>query len=200
MGLKLTAIILLLQMIAVHPVFSQVDVIYNPGTSLIEPDSLDENDTIIVKNGFLSLFEGKPGKAALYSLLVPGGGQLYNRKYWKVPLALAIDGGLIYNIYFQNQQYNKFQDAYILALQQGEPGSTVNSLREQRNFYRKWREYSWVFFIAGHMFTALDAYVDRHLLEFDIREDIGFSGKAMSTIPLQGSVTLHIPLHYFSGK
>jgi len=200
LGLKTTAVILLLQYLTIHQIYSQVDVIYNPGTSLIEPDSLDENDTIIVKNGFISLFEGKPGKAALYSLIIPGGGQLYNRKYWKVPLALAIDGGLVYNIYFQNQQYRRYQDAYILALQQGEPSTTVNSLREQRNFYRKWREYSWVFFIAGHMFTALDAYVDRHLLEFDIREDVGFYEKGNPGFPLQGSLTLHIPLNYLSKK
>ncbi len=197
---KLTVIVIMMQFVIVKQVYGQVDVIYNPGTSLIEPDSLDENDTIIIKNGFISLFEGKPGRAALYALLIPGGGQMYNKKYWKIPLAIAIDGGLIYNIYFQNQQYRKYQDAYVLALQRGEPPTSVNNLREQRNFYRKWREYSWVFFFAGHMFTALDAYVDRHLLEFDIKEDIGFLGKGITTIPIQGSITLHIPLHHFSKK
>jgi hypothetical protein len=197
---KLTITVIIVQFFFVNQVNCQVDVIYNPGTSLIEPDSLDENDTIIIKNGFISLFEGKPGRAALYGLLIPGGGQMYNKKYWKIPLAIAIDGGLVYNIYFQNQQYRKYQDAYILALQRGEPSTSINNLREQRNFFRKWREYSWVFFFAGHMFTALDAYVDRHLLEFDIKEDVGFSGNGIKNIPIQGSITLYIPLNHFTKK
>jgi hypothetical protein len=59
-----------------------------------EPDtSFNEADTIINKGGFFSIFKGKPGKAALYSLIIPGGGQIYNKKWWKVPLALGIDVG-----------------------------------------------------------------------------------------------------------
>ncbi|MFZ1749121.1 MAG: DUF5683 domain-containing protein [Saprospiraceae bacterium] len=145
--------------------------IYNQNNTQIDTSS-NEGDSIIQKNGFFSLFKGKPGRAALYSLIIPGGGQVYNKKWWKVPLALGVDGGLTYVLISNRNSYKTSQAAYIEALAQDPVPPQVNTLKEQRNFYRKWSEYAWIWLIAGHLFTVVDAYVDRHLIDFDVSQDI----------------------------
>lgn len=150
--------------------FSQI---LSPGiqNDITQDTAVNEADTIISKGGFLTLFEGKPGRAALYGLIIPSGGQIYNRKWWKVPLALSIDAGLTYVLVTNRSNYKRAQAEYTAAL--ANPlQEDLGRLREVRNFYRKWSEYSWIWLIGGHMITVLDAYVDRHLMDFDISEDI----------------------------
>ena len=133
--------------------------------------TFNEADTIINKGGFFSIFKGKPGKAALFSLLIPAGGQIYNKKWWKVPIALGIDGGLAYVLITNRSNYNRSQTAYENAL--ANPGSeNVSSLKQQRDFYRKWSEYSWIWLLGGHVLTVADAFVDRHLMDFDVSDDL----------------------------
>lgn len=140
-------------------------------TNDTQQDSLTAEDSVIVKNAFFKLFKGKPGRAALYSLVIPGGGQLYNKKYWKVPLAWSIDGALGYYLWSQNSQYNFYNKRYQNALITGDI-QAANLNREQRNIYRRSREFAWMYMILGHLLVSMDAYVDRHLLEFDISPDI----------------------------
>jgi hypothetical protein len=132
-----------------------------------------ENDTIINKNGFFSLFKGKPGRAAFYSLVIPSGGQIYNKRWWKVPLALGIDGGLTYVLINNRKLYGEAQDLYEKALTEKDP--LASRYKDQRDYYRKWSEYAWVWLVAGHLMTVIDAYVDRHLMDFDISPDLSFS-------------------------
>lgn len=137
--------------------------------------TIDENDTTIVKNGFLSLFKGKPGKAALYSLLIPSGGQIYNKRWWKVPLALGIDGGLTYVLIHNRSLYKETKLLYESELKAHPDASNTKFLKEKRDYYRKWSEYAWLWLIGGHLMTVIDAYVDRHLMDFDISPDLSFT-------------------------
>ncbi|HMT52404.1 MAG TPA: DUF5683 domain-containing protein [Saprospiraceae bacterium] len=137
--------------------------------------TIDENDTTIVKNGFLSLFKGKPGKAALYSLLIPSGGQIYNKRWWKVPLALGIDGGLTYVLIHNRSLYKETKLLYESELKVRPDASNTKFLKEKRDYYRKWSEYAWLWLIGGHLMTVIDAYVDRHLMDFDISPDLSFT-------------------------
>lgn len=171
--LKIKLYFLLLTLCFAASITAQVDVIYDPNSQFNIPDSVADNDTIINKNAFFSLFKGKPGRAAFYSLVIPSGGQVYNRKWWKVPIALGIDGALIYNVVYQNNQYRFYQDAYLTALVTKDPNTNI--LKADRDAFRKSKEYSWVYLVVGHLFTVIDAYVDRHLIEFDISDDISFS-------------------------
>lgn len=145
-----------------------------PGQTIVLPTDTtgSDADTAIVKNGFLSLFKGKPGKAALYGLLIPSGGQVYNRKWWKVPLALGVDGGLVYALITNRKNFRVTQTDYLSALQMNPVPGNIGQLKERRDYYRKWSEYSWVWLIAGHLLTVVDAYVDRHLMDFDISPDL----------------------------
>lgn len=147
----------------------------DPFQNISQADSTaNEGDTIINKNGFFSLFKGKPGKAALLSLLIPSGGQIYNKKWWKVPLALGIDAGLTYTLISNRKNYSLAQSEYEFALTQpGQP--SISTIRQKRDFYRKWSEYSWIWLIAGHLLTVVDAYVDRHLMDFDVSDDLTLS-------------------------
>ncbi|MCZ2101456.1 MAG: DUF5683 domain-containing protein [Chitinophagales bacterium] len=139
---------------------------------LIDTSAYNENDTIINKNGFFSLFKGKPGRAALYSLVIPSGGQIYNKKWWKVPLALGIDGSLTYVLIFNRNQYKQSNKKYLEYLALEDP--LANRYKQQRDYYRKWSEYSWLWLIGGHLITVVDAFVDRHLMDFDISPDLSF--------------------------
>lgn len=153
-------------------------------------DTLSAKDSVIVKNAFFQLFKGKPGKAALYSLLIPSGGQWYNRKYWKVPLALGIDGGLGYNVWYQTSQYNRYQKLYLQALSNGD--NNLLTYKANRDSFRKAKEFSWLYLLLGHIITTMDAYVDRHLMDFDVSPDI-----SLHSFPFGNTIAfgVNIPIH-----
>jgi len=142
-------------------------------TSLTVIDTLaEEQDTII---GFFNIFKGEPGRAALYSLIVPGGGQIYNKKWIKAPIIIATDAVAFGIAIYWTREYNVFNAEYTKYVN-GEPNIYLNinqtTLISQRNLLRKYRDYSW--FAAGivHLITVVEAFVDRHLLEFDMNEDL----------------------------
>ncbi|MBK9257583.1 MAG: hypothetical protein IPM42_19150 [Saprospiraceae bacterium] len=148
---------------------AQIDRVYEPELVKSDVDTLTELDTLINKNGFFSLFKGKPGRAALYSLVLPGGGQLYNKKWLKVPIAWAIEGFTVYNIIESSRQYNLAQNEYLRLLKEG---GNVARAKAVRDIYRTRREYSWVYFGIGKLITIIDAYVDRHFMGFDVSDDL----------------------------
>lgn len=115
-----------------------------------------------------------PGKAALLSAILPGAGQVYNNRWWKVPIVYAALGTTIYFLVDNQQQYSRYRADYIRA-------STDSSfakfndpivLNTYVDFYRRNRDYSVVALIAVYALNVVDAYVDAHLLSFDISDDI----------------------------
>lgn len=166
-------------------------------TNLESPET-GSDSTTIVDNTFFDIFTGDPGKAAFYGLIIPGGGQIYNKKWWKLPLVYGLEGFLVYRIVTTTTLYNGYQEAYIANLNgQGmvfEDTSDVSILKRQRDKYRKAREYSWVFFIGGHLITIFEAFIDRHLMEFDISDDLTFAPFA-TDIGIFNGITYTIPLN-----
>jgi len=165
----------------------------------------ERDSTTISSNSILDIFYGNPGKAAFYGLIVPGGGQIYNKKWWKLPLVYALEGGLIAYIYDSTKNYNGFQNAYKDNLDpdivgKGFRGITAtNVLLTQRNKYRQQREYAWVFFIGGHLITIFEAFIDRHLMEFDVSDDLSFKPIFTGLGPV-GGITYTIPLNKVEKK
>jgi hypothetical protein len=152
----------------------------NNQNTAIDQDTI-VSDTSINKEGmFKTLFRGKPGKAALYSLLLPGAGQLYNRKYWKWSLAAAIDGSCAYWLIFTRSNYKENQRKLEEGLAMPVRPPDIEQTRALRNRYRKLSEYAWLIMVGGHMIPVFDAYVDRHLMHFDVSPDL-------STIPMNSS-------------
>ena len=159
-----------------------------------EPVVLPEVDSTatdsIYSNGFFELFKGKPGRAALYSLLIPSGGQIYNRRWWKVPLALGIETTTTYFVITTSKSLKKSQANYEAALAIKDP-NTARYLAI-RNNDRKNKEWSYFWLIAGHFLTVLDAYVDRHLMGFDVSDDIFSFSESPPYVPL---ISIHVPLN-----
>jgi Family of unknown function (DUF5683) len=153
--------------------------------SIINPNVANAQDTIgsdsiLPKvNTFKTIFNGKPGRAALYSLVVPSGGQIYNKKWWKVPLALGLDGYFIYNVINKKSTYNQFNNI-VLNYQNNamyiDPFYSKSQAINLRSQARSGVENAWVYLVIGHLVTVFDAYVDRHLKDFDISPNLSFDG------------------------
>lgn len=122
-----------------------------------------------------------PTKATLFSAVIPGSGQLYNRKYWKVPVIYALAGGLGYLAFTNYLQYDKYRKVIIerTSLEAGEPFtdpyaetySTDNLLTLQSGFRSNF-EYASVGLFAVYVLQIVDATVDAHLFYFDVSDDL----------------------------
>ena len=121
-----------------------------------------------------------PKKAALYSAILPGLGQAYNKKYWKIPVIYAGVGTLIYFVNSNNKEYKKFRDAYIYV-SSGDSSYTDNdyvnkyskdALLQGRNYYRSNLELTYLLAGVLYILNIIDATVDAHLFEFDISDNL----------------------------
>jgi hypothetical protein len=120
-----------------------------------------------------------PHKAVIYSAIVPGLGQVYNKKYWKVPIIYAAGGTLAYFIKTNNTQYQRFRKAYdaVIANDPNNPDEfngrySKDVLANARDYYRKYRDLS-VIGIAGLYFlNIIDAMVDAYFFSFDVSDDL----------------------------
>lgn len=123
-----------------------------------------------------SSFKPNPRKAVLFAI-IPGGGQIYNRSYWKVPIVYAATGGMLYLTIQNRNTYLEFKDAYIKELA-GEPhpykGINPNVILNARNTSRKTYEQSYLFLSIVYLIQIAEAYVDAHLQDYDISDDISF--------------------------
>ncbi len=164
-------------------------------TSVVESiDSIQDKKDI----GLLYMFKGDPGRAALLSLLVPSGGQFYNKKIVKGILVIGAEAAAISTALYFNREYNSAQEYYLYLLNGGTPlpdrPFTVNSAREVRNDTRQIREYMWFGYGVLHLVTVIDAFVDRHLMTFDVSEDLTMQFKNQ---PLISPVLSGLQTHTF---
>ena len=116
-----------------------------------------------------------PKKAALYSAILPGAGQVYTKKYWKVPV---IYGGLITSAYYINQSndlYQLYKSTYLNRLD-GDFNDNLNysdsDLRTLTEHYRRNREVSALLFTLTYILNIVDASVNAHLFDYDVSEDL----------------------------
>jgi hypothetical protein len=121
-----------------------------------------------------------PKKAALYSAILPGLGQAYNKRWWKLPLVYGAIGTSVYFIIDNNKNYNSFRDEYLFRLDN--PGSsntgfenyTDANLITIQDQYRRWRDLSYIFCGIAYALNIVDAAVDAHLIDFNkkINDDL----------------------------
>ena len=116
-----------------------------------------------------------PKKAALYSAILPGAGQVYTKKYWKVPV---IYGGLITSAYYINESndlYQLYKSTYLNRLD-GDFTDNLNysdsDLRTLTEHYRRNREVSALLFTLTYILNIVDASVNAHLFDYDVSEDL----------------------------
>lgn len=140
-----------------------------------------------------------PRKAAILSSTLPGLGQIYNKKYWKIPIIYA---GLLTSAYYinnNNVQYKLYKDAYLKRLDNNPDNDNFvgeyssGDLLILKDFYRRNREVSILCFVGTYIINVLDASVDAHLFDYDISEDISLQITPTSTANFNGlSLTLNL--------
>lgn len=148
-----------------------------------------EKDTLLTKPGMMPVgkdtvstkkkFEPNPKKAGMYSSIIPGMGQLYNRQYWKVPLVYAILGTAGYFIGYNYSQYTEYRQAYIYAID-GDSRTNVEryalyqaeDLKRLQAQARKDLDILVLLTSVGYALQIMDAVSSAHLKNFDISRDI----------------------------
>ncbi|MCE1197593.1 MAG: DUF5683 domain-containing protein [Marinilabiliales bacterium] len=142
-----------------------------------------------------------PKKASIYAALFPGLGQVYNGKYWKLPIVYGGYVGLVYLYGWNSNNYNDFFDAYrtiakystVDQMSQADKdylnnlfkipywnlnnnpshfGSFKNQLKSGKDYYRRNRDLSIIAIAALHVLSIIDASVDANLFDFDINDNL----------------------------
>lgn len=142
-----------------------------------------------------SHFAPNPTLALLYAL-IPGGGQLYNRKYWKIPLVLAAATACTYAVSWNARLYNEYHTAYVDFMNEnplekdswkgfvpsgGNPadyvgdGNIQSRLKKGTELYRRNRDLSIIVSAAVYLLSIIDAYVDAELFLFDVSPNLSMS-------------------------
>lgn len=134
-----------------------------------------------------------PSKAAFYSAILPGLGQIYNKRYWKAPIAWGIIGVGIYNFTNNNDQYNRVRDAFkrrragftddeFFALNDGtiDPGNprvSDSGLQDAQESLQRNRDLWLVVTIGFYALNIIDANVDAHLKQYNVDDRLGYTIK-----------------------
>ncbi|MGB5555553.1 MAG: DUF5683 domain-containing protein, partial [Flavobacteriaceae bacterium] len=135
-----------------------------------------------------------PSKAAFYSAVLPGLGQIYNKRYWKVPIVYAVIGTGVYAYLYNDGLYDRFRTAFKRR-QAGftddefwdrrNPGGEIPltpdlstaALQDGQERYQRDRDLSLLVTIAMYALNIVDANVDAHLKQFNVDEDLSFDMK-----------------------
>ncbi len=145
----------------------------------VNSDSIvSENKTIEIDS---ILYKHSPRKATIYAMILPGLGQAYNKKYWKIPIVYAGFGALFYSISFNDKLYKDYRAAYLHSLTNDGTEPPVNEyedlydvdfLLQSKNFYRRNRDLSYILTSLWYLLQMVDATVDAHLLTWEVGEDL----------------------------
>ncbi|QDA61167.1 DUF5683 domain-containing protein [Hymenobacter jejuensis] len=120
-----------------------------------------------------------PTKAVLLAAFIPGAGQVYNHKYWKLPLVYGAVGGTLGVEFFYQSRYKEYVTGFR-ARQQGlpDPGprssqeTSAENVRAGIIFYRRYRDQFIAYSLLAYGMTIVDALVDAHLRDFDVSDDL----------------------------
>lgn len=167
---------------------------FTAAAAAIIPDS-----ALLIKNTSqkstkrIRLRKPDPETATWLALAIPGGGQIYNRKFWKLPIVYGGFVGCLYAYNWNGQMYKDYRQAYLDIMDSDpntnsykdffRPGYDYEANKEylkelfkkRKDRYRRWRDLSIFSFIGVYALSVVDAYVDAQLSNFDISEDIHLS-------------------------
>ncbi|WP_317172898.1 DUF5683 domain-containing protein [Maribacter arenosus] len=176
----------------------------------ILPSSAQENDSIpmpkdslamdLKENGIVvqevvaknekSINPLAPSKAAFYSAVLPGLGQVYNKRYWKVPIVYAVIGTGVYTYTYNDDLYDRFRTAFKsrkAGFTNDEfydpdnnlptPHFELDKLENQQERFQRDRDLALVLTIAMYVLNIIDANVDSHLKQFNINEDLSLDAR-----------------------
>jgi len=159
-----------------------------------------------------------PRKATIYSAILPGLGQAYNKKYWKIPLIYAGFGTIGYFINWNNENYQLFRQGYdhltddnpetqdylkIEAVRRNNYdvdnpthyNNLKTALQRQQDYFRRNRDLLIISFVGFYGLNIIDASVDAHLFDFDISDDLSMNWQP-SMIQINNNATYCINIKF----
>ena len=154
------------------------------------PDTVSANEVMDEKAKQNAKWVPDPKKAMWLAIVFPGAGQIYNRKYWKLPLVYGGFLGCVYALNWNGTMYNDYSQAYI-DIMDDDPntksyedflpvGYNVDAnlsrlqtlFKKKKDYYRRYRDLSLFCMIGVYALSVIDAYVDAELSSFDISKDL----------------------------
>ena len=139
----------------------------------------------------MSRWQPNPKRALWLALVFPGGGQIYNRKYWKLPIVYGGFIGCLYAMNWNNTMYKDYSKAYIDLVDKDPTtqsynlflhlGTQINDsnkkyyediFKKRKDRFRRWRDLSFFVLVGVYALSVIDAYVDAELSNFDISKDL----------------------------
>jgi hypothetical protein len=128
-----------------------------------------------------------PAKAAIMSAVMPGLGQIYNRKYWKLPIVYAAVGASVFVFLRWQNEFSRYRRAYI-DIRDGDPYTNYHLtlglpahvsletvITRRKDQLRTWRDWSIVAMAAAYALNIIDANVDAHLMDFNLDDNISLN-------------------------
>ena len=172
----------------------------------------DSTVTLTKKKRDWTTWKPNPKRALWLALVIPGGGQIYNRKYWKLPIVYGGFMGCIYALTWNNTMYKDYSQAYI-DISDDDPttasymkfvhlGRVIDDntlprykelFKKRKDKYRRWRDLSFFVMVGVYAISVIDAYVDAELSVFDISRDLSLKvkptviGNPLASSPIQAS-------------
>lgn len=138
-----------------------------------------------------STWKPDPKRAMWLAIVIPGAGQIYNRKYWKLPIVYGGFVGCAYAMRWNNQMYSDYSQAYLDIMDDDDTtksyesflhlGTQINAgnierykqiFKSRKDRYRRWRDLSFFCMLGVYAISIIDAYVDASLSQFDITDDL----------------------------
>ena len=118
-----------------------------------------------------------PSKAAFYSAVLPGLGQVYNKSYWKVPVIYGGMGLSLYYYSWNNTKYREYRDAYRARLEGRPVEGRLSTLDKERlisgqRFHQRNRDLSLLITVGIYILNIVEANVDAHLMQFNVNENL----------------------------
>ncbi|HEX8657862.1 MAG TPA: DUF5683 domain-containing protein [Hymenobacter sp.] len=208
----IASLVVLLGLLAGHAAQAQVIDPTAPPPTLARPDTTERREVVVTAEAKRSKaaadsakrtermfrafgFEGirltRPGKAALLAAVLPGAGQIYNRRWWKLPLVYGALGGLVYGEVFYQGRYRMYANASNrIKTEVAEPNGlrlrdirlkepvnqepTIAAIDNGVVYYRGYRDIFYLYIALAYSLQIVDAVVDAHLKNFDVSEDLSF--------------------------
>ncbi len=117
--------------------------------------------------------EPSPGKATVYSILLPGLGQAYNGEYWKIPIYWGCLLGSAHYYYQNRLNFRRFKSIYYESFESGYSGPISQSTAEYyKDVYRRYRDYSVLCIALFYLLQIIDANVFAYMHDFDVSNDL----------------------------
>lgn len=178
--------------------------------------SWKEQDSILAIGTAKDLYywDPDPYRATWMALLIPGGGQIYNRKYWKLPVVYGGFLGCAYALSWNGQMYSDYSQAYLDIMDNNPETRSYEDflpprfdyeanedwlkdvLKNRKDKYRRYRDMSIFAFAGVYIISIIDAYVDAELSHFDVSRDLSIKVRTNIIDTRTGSFGLNMALNF----